>query len=312
MLLGSEIDRPATVTAVAVRSVIGDRSAAAGGARGAGRCRRAGRCGRRAAGSTPAAGTELADDDAPEQAGPADADRHRHPAAAPVADQGHADRADPAGHHRAVGRGVPVRADPGVRHRTAHEDRAVVLLLRRPDVGPPRRRTPAAPADGAAPIRGAAAPTGAAAPAAAADAAPAAPADRPAAGAEPSAPAAPAGPPPPGPPPPGALPKDGTMPAGLGGTITGTVRAASSGEPVGRILVDALRPDAAGSPGDRRLRGHPGRRLVPAGRPVPDRLRAQVLRRRLRPDLVPGRRRTRPAPPRCPPPSIRSPPARTW
>jgi len=37
------------------------------------------------------------------------------------------------------------------------------------------------------------------------------------------------------------------MPAGLGGTITGTVRAASSGEPVGRILVDALRPDAAGA-----------------------------------------------------------------
>ncbi len=37
------------------------------------------------------------------------------------------------------------------------------------------------------------------------------------------------------------------MPAGLGGTITGTVRAASSGEPVGRILVDALRPDATGA-----------------------------------------------------------------
>jgi hypothetical protein len=37
------------------------------------------------------------------------------------------------------------------------------------------------------------------------------------------------------------------MPAGLGGTITGTVRAASSGEPVGRILVDALRPDATGN-----------------------------------------------------------------
>ena len=54
-------------------------------------------------------------------------------------------------------------------------------------------------------------------------------------------------PPPPGPPPPSALPKDGAMPPGLGGTIAGTVRAASSGEPVGRILVDALRQDAAGT-----------------------------------------------------------------
>jgi len=54
-------------------------------------------------------------------------------------------------------------------------------------------------------------------------------------------------PPPPGPPPPSALPKDGAMPPGLGGTIAGTVRAASSGEPVGRILVDALRQDAGGN-----------------------------------------------------------------
>ena len=36
------------------------------------------------------------------------------------------------------------------------------------------------------------------------------------------------------------------MPPGLGGTIAGTVRAASSGEPVGRILVDALRRAADG------------------------------------------------------------------
>jgi hypothetical protein len=100
----------------------------------------------------------------------------------------------------------------------------------------------AAPASTAA----AASPPGAATPATGA-AAPATGAAAPASGAEPTAPAAPAGPPPPGPPPPGALPKDGTMPAGLGGTITGTVRAASSGEPVGRILVDALRPDATGA-----------------------------------------------------------------
>lgn len=45
----------------------------------------------------------------------------------------------------------------------------------------------------------------------------------------------------------GALPKDGLLPAGLGGTIAGTVTAASSGEPVGRIQVDALRPAADGS-----------------------------------------------------------------
>ena len=49
-----------------------------------------------------------------------------------------------------------------------------------------------------------------------------------------------------GPAPLGALPKDGSMPSGLGGVIAGTVTATSSGEPVGRILVDALRPTAEG------------------------------------------------------------------
>jgi hypothetical protein len=49
-----------------------------------------------------------------------------------------------------------------------------------------------------------------------------------------------------GPAPLGALPKDGSMPSGLGGTIAGTVTAASSGGPVGRVLVDALRPTATG------------------------------------------------------------------
>ena len=49
-----------------------------------------------------------------------------------------------------------------------------------------------------------------------------------------------------GPAPLGALPKDGSMPSGLGGVIVGTVTATSSGEPVGRILVDALRPTADG------------------------------------------------------------------
>ncbi|SDO43210.1 Carboxypeptidase regulatory-like domain-containing protein [Nakamurella panacisegetis] len=50
-----------------------------------------------------------------------------------------------------------------------------------------------------------------------------------------------------GEPPAGALPKTGAMPAGLGGTISGTVTAATDGEPVGRILVEALRTKADGS-----------------------------------------------------------------
>jgi 5-hydroxyisourate hydrolase-like protein (transthyretin family) len=55
------------------------------------------------------------------------------------------------------------------------------------------------------------------------------------------------GAPAPGEPPAGALPKTGAMPAGLGGTIAGTVTAATDGEPVGRILVEALRTRADGS-----------------------------------------------------------------
>lgn len=45
----------------------------------------------------------------------------------------------------------------------------------------------------------------------------------------------------------GSLPKSGTLPPGVGGAITGTVTAASSGEPVARILVTALRVKADGS-----------------------------------------------------------------
>lgn len=45
----------------------------------------------------------------------------------------------------------------------------------------------------------------------------------------------------------GALPKDGSLPSGLGGTIAGTVVAASDGGPVGRILVEALRPRSDGT-----------------------------------------------------------------
>jgi hypothetical protein len=48
-------------------------------------------------------------------------------------------------------------------------------------------------------------------------------------------------------PPAGALPKGGALPAGVGGSITGTVTAASSGDPVGRILVEALRVKGDGS-----------------------------------------------------------------
>lgn len=45
----------------------------------------------------------------------------------------------------------------------------------------------------------------------------------------------------------GALAKDGSLPSGLGGTIAGTVVAASDGGPVGRILVEALRVRADGT-----------------------------------------------------------------
>lgn len=48
-------------------------------------------------------------------------------------------------------------------------------------------------------------------------------------------------------PPAGALPKSGALPAGVGGTIAGTATAASSGDPVGRIMVEALRVRADGS-----------------------------------------------------------------
>lgn len=50
-----------------------------------------------------------------------------------------------------------------------------------------------------------------------------------------------------GPAPAGALAKDGTLPPGLGGTVTGTVTATSDSQPVGRILVEALRLKADGS-----------------------------------------------------------------
>ncbi len=48
-------------------------------------------------------------------------------------------------------------------------------------------------------------------------------------------------------PPAGALPKTGAMPAGLGGTVAGTVTASTDGKPVGRILVEALRTTAEGN-----------------------------------------------------------------
>ena len=51
-------------------------------------------------------------------------------------------------------------------------------------------------------------------------------------------------------PPGGALPKGGAMPAGVGGTLTGTVRAASDNSAVGRILVEALRIRSDGSTED--------------------------------------------------------------
>ncbi|NED93734.1 hypothetical protein G1H11_00205 [Phytoactinopolyspora alkaliphila] len=41
--------------------------------------------------------------------------------------------------------------------------------------------------------------------------------------------------------PPGALPKDGLLPPGVGGTLTGTVTGADSGEHVGQVEVEALR-----------------------------------------------------------------------
>ncbi len=45
---------------------------------------------------------------------------------------------------------------------------------------------------------------------------------------------------------PGALPKSGQMPAGTGGAISGTVTAASDGQPVSRILVQAMRRTRTG------------------------------------------------------------------
>ncbi|SOD70957.1 carboxypeptidase family protein [Jatrophihabitans sp. GAS493] len=44
----------------------------------------------------------------------------------------------------------------------------------------------------------------------------------------------------------GALPKSGQVPAGIGGAISGTVTAASNHQPVGRILVEALRQTPKG------------------------------------------------------------------
>lgn len=44
----------------------------------------------------------------------------------------------------------------------------------------------------------------------------------------------------------GAMPKDGTLPAGVGGTISGTVTAVSNELPVGRILVEAYRESKKG------------------------------------------------------------------
>jgi hypothetical protein len=45
----------------------------------------------------------------------------------------------------------------------------------------------------------------------------------------------------------GALPKTGQLPAGVGGTISGKVTAASDGSPVGRLEIDALRTDSTGA-----------------------------------------------------------------
>lgn len=45
----------------------------------------------------------------------------------------------------------------------------------------------------------------------------------------------------------GALPKTGQLPPGVGGTIGGTVTAASDGSPVGRLEVNAFRRDASGN-----------------------------------------------------------------
>ncbi len=50
-----------------------------------------------------------------------------------------------------------------------------------------------------------------------------------------------------GPAPAGALPKTGTLAAGLGGSVAGTVTAASNGGPVGRILIEAQRQNREGT-----------------------------------------------------------------
>src|SRR6478609_116724 len=245
MLLGAEIDRPATVTAVAARSEPDHLSAQPPTATDVNAPDDAVRA---PAGGTPPAGTVLVDDD-PGPAGPAEQTVTVTLRQRPWLTRGMLTALI----LLAI---IALWATVflfGLTQVFATEPPTKIAPLSFYYVAPTSEAASSGAVPSGAAASGAAAPdastSAAAAPGGDAGAATNPPsADQPAASAaQPSTPAAPAGPPPPGPPPPGGLPKDGTMPAGLGGTITGTVRAASSGEPVGRILVDALRPNAAGT-----------------------------------------------------------------
>ena len=120
MIFGSEVDRPVTVTATARA---GGRGRPADGRRD-----RADRRGRDVGVRRP--GRPARSRRRTRRAGAAAAERRADAAAAALDHPGHADRADPARHHRGLGGGVPVRPAGGVRQRPAHQDGADVVLRR--------------------------------------------------------------------------------------------------------------------------------------------------------------------------------------
>ena len=149
MILGAELDHPITVT------VAGDPVAA--GQVGASNVDRPARCTAGAScvaggarrpvpavpGPTarPSAGRRPSRGRAGHRQGAAGGDRHldAHLPAASVSHPRPADRTDPAVDHRAVGRGVPARDQPGLRRRPVHQD------------GAGRRSTPAIRSPASAP-----------------------------------------------------------------------------------------------------------------------------------------------------------------
>ena len=62
----------------------------------------------------------------------------------------------------------------------------------------------------------------------------------------------------------GAMDKSGLLPPGVGGSISGTIRATSDSQPVGRILVEAQRKTRQAGLADHQLGGQPERRHLRA------------------------------------------------